>query len=205
MVGSSFSLPYSLPSQMITEGKLYTGSSDGTLRVWNAKDVSEELLWGFSFNDDLFIIILLQRSSSDTILTVQYSIGWWQNYSYQGWWRSASPCTGRCRRRHWRDHRRDTCCWSSHRRGRGAASWSCWRGSTSWRGGGRHWSRRGSCRGRAGQGYGRRDGRHGTRARRPRLSRPLWGQNQCFWSFTDSSLVDCIVHWRWWFLYNFLR
>merc|ERR1719151_159754 len=29
---------------MITEGKLYTGSSDGTLRVWNAKDVSEELL-----------------------------------------------------------------------------------------------------------------------------------------------------------------
>ena len=44
MVGWSFSLPYSLPSQMITEGKLYTGSSDGTLRVWNAKDVSEELL-----------------------------------------------------------------------------------------------------------------------------------------------------------------
>merc|ERR1719500_1096324 len=29
---------------MITEGKLYTGSSDGTLRVGNAKDVSEELL-----------------------------------------------------------------------------------------------------------------------------------------------------------------
>ena len=42
-VGASLSL-YSLPAQMITEGKLYTGSSDGTLRVWNAKDVSEELL-----------------------------------------------------------------------------------------------------------------------------------------------------------------
>ena len=29
---------------MICDGKLFTGSSDGTLRVWNAKDVSEELL-----------------------------------------------------------------------------------------------------------------------------------------------------------------
>ena len=43
---SPYTYMYNLNSlaQMITEGKLYTGSSDGTLRVWNAKDVSEELL-----------------------------------------------------------------------------------------------------------------------------------------------------------------
>ena len=46
MVSENLPCMYDLNSlaQMITEGKLYTGSSDGTLRVWNAKDVSEELL-----------------------------------------------------------------------------------------------------------------------------------------------------------------
>merc|ERR1719510_2378278 len=28
----------------LTSGKLYTGSSDGTLRVWDAKDVSDEMV-----------------------------------------------------------------------------------------------------------------------------------------------------------------
>ena len=53
MVGWTNPSSIHFAAQMITEGKLYTGSSDGTLRVWNAKDVSEELLWGSSLSSSI--------------------------------------------------------------------------------------------------------------------------------------------------------